>query len=233
MDIEKFQELTGQTISSANERRYHAVIEKTQRILESMLGYTLDGDLVADNFYVETGKTATACPCSTINTGTLLDPDEVTVGYRLFPYNKHDKYLSIDPALSVYAVKLVRNGITLRTITTDEYALHREGSIIRYLEQVQCCFCTCTGDCRHVQLAVDANWLWDNSDNLFPNDLLQVWAEMIEYYADGQKDIKSQTLGTHSYTKFDNTRPQEKKHVLSVLKKYAGPNGDLRVNLTL
>lgn len=232
MTLEQYNELTGLTVSSSNEARVNAIINRTQMILEDMLGLTLDPELINDNFYIESGKTSTDCPCGEINEDNLQDADAIVNAYRIFPYNRDDKYLSIDPSTAIHAVKLVRGNITVKTLETDDYRPQHKNGIIKYLEQCQC-WCGCWGNCGCdcVELAVDADWLWDEGD--VPTDLLHVWADMVTYYSDDKNNIKSQTLGSHSYTKFDKEAPQNEAHNIAVIKKYAGPLGSIRTTVTI
>lgn len=220
MTIEEYQTITGLTVT--DEARVTAEITKTQRMLEVMLGYTLDPELVDDNQYTEIGKTSTTCPCPDVDVDELLAADAVVGAYRLFPYRKGEKIISIDPASEVHKVKLVKDGVTFKTFETDDYRLHTINGITKYIEECEnCCWCTCNSECYCTQLTVDADWL-ELSD-----DLLQVWADMVTYYSDPKKDIKSETLGTHSYSKFA-TRPENETFNLAILNKYVGANGSLR-----
>ncbi len=53
---------------------------------------------------------------------------------------------------------------------------------------------------------------------------------MITFYSNLKRDIRSQTLGPHSYTKFQkaDVPPQEDKENISVIKKYAGQHGSVK-----
>lgn len=231
MTIAIYQTLTGITVSSADEARVTANITKTQSILELLLGFTLTPASVETNQYVELGKTELECPCSSIDVDNLTAPDAVQGAYRLYSYNSLDKYLLIDPCSSVYAVKLVRDNITVKTFEElDEYRAHEKFNIVKHIEMCVGCF-TCGSTCTDcVQLAVDAEWLWQ-SEGAIPSDLNQVWVEMITYYSDMNRDLKSQTLGTHRWDKGIMTPPEERKSNLKIIQKYAGGNGTLRRNI--
>lgn len=223
MNITEYQELSGINVASKDVDRVTATISKTQKILEGMLGYSLDTR--DTNEYDEIGKTITECPCD-INLNNLSAPDSVEFAYRLFTYREDDKYLSIDPATVIYAVKLVKDGVTVKTLDSDDYRAHFKNGLIKFIERRKL---WCDVECEFVQLAVDAEWAFEE----VPDDLLYIWADMITYYSDLNKDIKSQVLGTHSYTKFDNREPENKSQNLSVIKKYAGPNGSLNRTVTV
>lgn len=223
MTLELYQTLTGTTVSDIP--LFEARLAKTQAILEALLGYTLNSELVDDNQYVELGKTQAECECWNVNTEQLEPADEVVGAYRLFPYYPDDPFLGIDPASAVYAVKIVQNGVTFNTLDPDEYCVHWKNGIATYIEQ-KTWFCSCNQPCHCSQLAVDADWLWPTD---LPADLLGIWAEMITYYSAEKKNIKSESLGSHSYTFSDSTRSPETESVSSsILQRYAGPNGLMR-----
>ncbi|MGV8130523.1 MAG: hypothetical protein ACP5N7_00295 [Candidatus Pacearchaeota archaeon] len=226
MNIETYQTLTGLTVT--NEAMAEAMIKKTRLQLETLLGYPLLKNKVLDNHYEELGKVQNECNCDI--DGTLNDPDEVISSYRLFNYNKNDEYLLIDPFIRVHAVKLVYikmgsepNGVTLKTFAVDEIRVHRKGNISKYIQNCENCSCVC--ECNAcVQLAVDADWFYEDC---IPDDLQMIWADMIKAELDPATDIRSETLGTHSYTKFDKSRLMGEQIKNSVLNKYTGPNGSL------
>ena len=62
MDINEYESLTGITVATSQEALITATITKTQSILESILGYTLDESKVDINQYTELGKTPSECP---------------------------------------------------------------------------------------------------------------------------------------------------------------------------
>jgi len=224
MKIETYETLTGKTVT--DEALYNAMIKKTRLQLETMLGYSLLAKDILHNHYEELGKVQNECICDI--DGTLNDPDDVVAAYRLFNYNKHDEFILVDPFIRLHAVKLVHikmgedpSGVTLKTFTDDEIRVHKKGNITKYIQNCETCECLCKcNSC--VQLAVDADWFYEDC---LPDDLNMVWADMITIEADQSKDIKSETLGTHSYTKFDKPRGVDVS--TSVLNKYAGPNGSL------
>lgn len=233
MNLSEYQTLTGITVSSANTAKVTATIARTQSMLETLLGFTLTSADVNENLYNELGKTQQECFCPSVNLENLQNPDEVIGAYRLFRYNDLDKYFHVDPFSRVHAVKLVfikegtgDNGVTLKTFDWDDIRIQygREG-FAKYIEHCIDCLCKCNcADC--VQLAVDADWLWSGD---LPSDLQYLWAEMITWYSDSKNNIKSESIDTHSYTKFDNKPPELEPHNLAVLKRYAGPYGSVVV----
>lgn len=172
----------------------------------------------------ELGKTTDECGCSNIDEDNLQDPDAVVYAYRTYLYNEKDRYLFTDPFTAVHKVKLVKDGVTVKTFTTDEYTVsYGQDGLAKFID-VNCRDCLCVCNCKScVQLAVDATWAFET----IPTDLLYVQADMVTYYADCKTDVKSETLGTHSYTKFDRREPEYLDHNLAVIKKYAGPYGSV------
>lgn len=236
MNLSEYQSLSGITVSSSNTALVTAQIARTQAMLETMLGFTLDSSKVNTNLYNELGKTVNECACPSVDTENLQDPDTVTTAYRLYRYNTLDKYFHVDPFKRLNKVKLVfikqgagDNGITLKTFDLDEVRVqYGRESWSKYIEHCLDCLCSCDcDDC--VQLAVDAEWVWSDSTEL-PLDLKYVWVDMITWYANCKKDIRSESIDTHSYTKFDRSAPELEPQNLAVIKKYAGPYGSVTVN---
>lgn len=234
MTLEEYQTLTGITVPSSKTALVTATINRTQSLLETLLGFTLGQSQVTENLYNELGKTSQECFCPSVNLENLQAPDEVVGAYRLFRYNELDKYFHIDPFSKLNAVKLVfvkegdgNNGVTLKTFDWDDIRVQvgRDG-VGKYIEHCLDCLCECScSDC--VQLAVDADWLWPEGEDL-PTDLQYLWADMITWYSDPKnKGIKSESIDTHSYTRFDNKPPELEAQNLAVIKKYAGPYGSV------
>lgn len=233
MNLAEYQTLTGITVPSTQTAKVTATIARTQAMLETLLGFTLDPDKVNENLYIELGKTSQECFCPSVNLENLQPADEVVKAYRLYRFNDLDKYFHIDPFTKVHAVKLVflkegttDNGITLKTFDWNEVRLQMKQGFGKFIEHCNDCLCSCScTDC--VQLAVDADWLWPSD---IPDDLLYVWADMITYYSDDKKkEIKSESIDTHSYTRFDNKPPETDANNLAVIRKYAGPYGSATV----
>ncbi len=239
MTIEKYQELSGITLPQSRIAAVTAQIRRTRNMLETMLGYSLKKEI--ENFYEEKGKATNEFSlCGfirDINEATLDAPDEVIGSYRLFDYNAKDVNFKVDPFTQVHAVKLVfvkigdePNGITHKTFDDDLVRVHKTGKISKYIERCRECFCSCQCKNACVQLAVDADWL---NEDCLPEDLLYVWVDMVTYYGNCKVDIKRETLGTHTYEKFDRKPAEEVTGNLAVLKRYAGPNGSLSRTVTI
>lgn len=145
---------------------------------------------------------------------------------RVYDYHHNDKYIHIDPAEDITEIKLIRDDEVIYTLDEEEYRLHEKYDFIKYIEICSLCYTPCKS-C--TQLSVTGTWKFDE----LPQDLLYVWADMITYYADHKNNIKSETLGTHSYTKYDMKTPQEQKENHIILMKYAGPNGSAIPTITV
>lgn len=223
MDISKYTKLTGKTVAFSEEAAFNATIRRTKAALETLLGFTLN----PSNLYNELGKAPTGCSCSNVDTSTLSDPDEEQGIYKLFHYNQDDKYFHVDPFKEVYKVKLVyvhsdNEFVTMKTFDNVKAQYGRNG-IGKYIEK--CLECVCDCDCQDcVQLAVDADWI-----DCLPDDLMYLWADMIDYQLDCTKDLKSQSVQGHSWTKADARPPEALPQNVLLLKQYAGPYGAVAV----
>jgi hypothetical protein len=232
MYLGKYEEITGITTAEDDRAKMTASCARAKRNLESLLGFTLDKDLVNTNQYAETGKTQSTFPFPIFDGSYTLDPaDAVVYAYRLFSYNDKDEYLSIDPCTVINKVKLVKDGITFATFDPNYYRAHYKNGLIKYVQLVKPWICWHTVDflhyCQYMQLAVDANWLWPDNDTI-PEDLISVWADMVLYLSlVDKRHLKSESIGPHSYTLYDtaNIRPESIPENMSIIKKYAGANG--------
>lgn len=230
MNLEQYEILTGKTIPDNKKAYYLAQIKRVQSKLENLLGYTLE----PSNLYTELGKTKQDCICpDTSETSNLLPADPVRGIVKIFPYNPSDKFLHIDPFLDVYSAKLVRvlenrQFITMKTFSNVTKQYMREG-IGNYIEKCKGCGCECNCECKDcVQLAVDGDWIdftEDASD--IPDDLLYLWCDMVDFYTDEYRNIKSESVDGHSWSKGDIKSPEEEANALLLLKRYAGPYGQI------
>lgn len=139
---------------------------------------------------------------------------------RYFQYNKSDKYLTFDPFETITSIKLVRDAEVIYTFTEEDYRIHITNGITKSIQP--CNLCQLRGCCIECsQVEVVADWEWDT----LPTDLQYLWVDMVSFETDTSNNIKSQTLGTHSYTKANTKKPQEKSENAIVIGKYAGSNG--------
>lgn len=242
MDISKYEELRGIIVEDSDKPLITAQIRRTKTILESMLGYSLDKKKAGINQYEEKGKVTTDCIFNgpvifwEIDDLHLSAPDEVEGSYRIFPYNQNDQYFAVDPYTTLYKVKLVfikageePNGVTHKTFKDSKIGVYRSGSIAKYIERYRDWCCTCSCDIS-AQLAVDADWL---NEECLPDSLLYIWSDMVEYYSDEKRNVKSETLSTHSYTKETVPKPEELPESIKIITKYAGPHGSVNNIVTI
>ena len=218
----------GITIPDSKKVYYTAQIKRVQTKLESLLGFTLK----AKHIYTELGKSQVECVCPDIpQSQSLLPPDEVKGIIKIFPYNSKDKFLHIDPFIDVYNVKLGKvtedkKFVTFKTF--EHFTKHfMVQGIGKYVEKCQNCFCDCEcKDC--IQLIVDADWVdFTDDESDIPDDLLYLWCDMINYWADPDKDIKSESVDGHSWSRGDISAPEELIENKLILDKYAGPYGSI------
>lgn len=230
MNLEKYELLTGKTIPASKQAYYEALVRRVQNKLETLLGYTL----TPQNLYIEKGKTRQDCVCPDISeSSNLLPADPVRGIIKLFPYNYKDKFLHVDPFIDVYSAKLVlvlenKQFITYKTFEQVAPQYMREG-IGLYIEKCNTCDCACECDCKDcVQLAVDANWIdFTDTTSDLPDDLLYLWCDMVDFYGDEYRNIKSESVDGHSWSKGDIKSPEEDNYAIMLLKRYAGPFGQI------
>lgn len=236
MNLDKYQALIGTTVPTADTVKVTAQINRTRSILENILGYTLSPSNAQKNFYNELGKSKVDCTSPSQIAGDMLPADDVVGSYRLFKYNDaQDNYL-IDPFTQVNAIKLVYvsltdiyTGYTVKTFSGDEMFPKSNNGWGKWLTATctECeCLCDCTGD---RMLAVDGTWL---NEDCLPGDLMYVWADIITSEVDCNKDIKSESIMTHSVTYADkkdvgDTGLGLTDYQYKILQKYAGPNSSI------
>lgn len=149
---------------------------------------------------------------------------------RIFPYVREDKYKHIDPCTAVHAVTIVKNGVDLDVLTTDEYTVVTNRGLIKHLAIHICTVCSrsvCACSNPLYEYKVNADYAF--VDNALPDDLAGVWADMVTYYADPKLGIRSETLGTHSYSKFDKDVIENDPASQAIIRRYAGPRGTLGI----
>lgn len=229
MDLSGYQTLTGITVAAADQARVIAEIVRARRKLESLLGYTLDPALINTNLYNELGKTNSELSCPIVDTSTLLPPDPVVTAYRLYNFSGEDPYMHIDPFTTLNAVKLVYlrpgaapNGVTVKTFDVNYLRTHRSRDTwSKYLHEFYSYYSWHCGHNHDVQLAVDAVWQFAT----IPDDLKEIWADVVTFNSDIKKGIKSESILTHSYTRFDNVSPETLPESTNIIGRYAGPHG--------
>lgn len=229
MNLSEYTTLTGLTVASSDHTRVTAELARSQRKIESLLGYTLTPANRNTNFYNELGKTESDYSCPIVDTGELEAPDAVVNGYRLFPYNPEDTFLAVDPFTTLNKVKLVYirpgaapNGVTVKTFDEDYISSQKVGTWSKYLYEYPRYWYR--WHCAHTHqllLAVDANWAFET----VPEELNELVADFTTYYSDDTRDLKSESILTHSYTRKEKADPSSLSSTSRIIAKYAGPNG--------
>jgi hypothetical protein len=220
----EFTALTGITLDSSETTRFATIEEKATKELERQLGYPLDPS-DWENLYNETGK-ASDCPCPDVDIEELEPPDAVVGTYRLYDFYPDDRFLHIDPATEINRVKLVNNSVTYKTFNDEdnenEYLVKWENGdpqFARYLDLEGCVWRPCWKRMKYVQLAVDAEWGFEE----IPVELQSILADLIANgYERPNLDIQSESRGSHSYTRGEGKTLSEKYPALA---EFAGPNG--------
>lgn len=245
MDLDKYQTLTGTTVSDGDGARYTATINRVNVLLESALGYSLSP---SKNLYItELGKVQFDGQLAyyPINFDNLLDPDETEGTYRLFPYNENDRYIKTDPFTNIYHVKLVQPQNDDEFVTFSDlidYSSKRARKFSKYVERQDSWFTWdwyqwlrgILGQDNGLMVAVDADWL--SCNNNMPQDLQYLWADMVTYYASDEVsvtgNIKSESVNGHSWSKTNagggksgDLTPDQSPTGSGIIAQYAGPNG--------
>lgn len=226
MKVELYQKLTGKTIT--NPDQFQLLLNRVQSKLETLLGYTLS----PSNLYTELGKTQQDCSCLEIpKPEQLLPPTPTRGSLKVFPYNYKDKKFRVDPFYEVYAVKLVKviSKGRLATVKDFEYYIpdYAANGIGNYIEKCIDCGCDCA--CKNcVQLAVAADWVdFAEEGDSVPLELLYLLIDMVDFYGDPTRDIKSESVDGHSWTRGNIVAPEDKAESKLLLKRYAGPYGSI------
>jgi hypothetical protein len=234
VDQSTFTNLTGVTLSSSQSARFETVAEFTDEMIAELLGWPLDPN-DWQNQYTEIGKLPDDWTSPDFTEENLLPPDTVQGKTRLYRWEEYDKYLFIDPAVKIYAVKLVKDGITFRTFKSKHYRVDFVNGSPSYARYIELHRSWIPGHFwsilwaqlpdlpferrRNVQVAIDADWGFSD----LPTSIERVWAEQIAYEMDLKRDIKSESMLSHSYSKAARDTPVMK--YASTLAKYVGPNG--------
>lgn len=252
MNLEKYKELTGNTVPASKEAKVTATIRRTKTLLETLLGFSLK----PRNLYTELGKVhfegylPMIPDLNNLDSLNLLEPDEEQGGgYKLFPYEETDKYFHVDPFKNVYRVKLVMplpdgEFITVADLDNVVPSMGRDG-IGKYIERHYEWFnwmwyrtykysWKANSDAG-LMLAVDADWI-----DCYPADIDYLWADMVEYYSSPTYSItgnlKSESVDGHSWSRasanasVSDEKPESNPSNRLLLARYAGPYGSVARN---
>lgn len=230
MDLNKYKELTGAKVPTSQEAKVNATIRRMKSKLETLLGYTLK----PKNLNTELGKVQFEGYYPSKDLSNLLDPDEEQGRTKLFDYHEKDLNLHIDPFKNVYSVKLVLpqdNGDFITVVELDNVVAQYMGNGIgKYIKKYDQWFDWAWYNSYKVswkanvdsglQLAIDADWM-----TCYPEDIMYLWADMVEYYSNPNLGKKSESVDGHSWSNSDTTSPELRDENKLLLVRYAGPNG--------
>lgn len=244
MDQSTFTSLTGIQLTATQSANFDALAEMSGDMLAEALGWPLDPEDWG-NQYTEQGILPDPDSWDfdwdwDINTADLLPADTVVGQLRQFRWAEDERFMFIDPATAIHAVKLVKDDITVHVFKPEHYRVQWTNGQVpfsRYIEIRPNSLLTkwllflwaplpelmFGMEHRFCQLVIDADWGF-TSDNL-PTPIMRVWAEQIAYELDLKRDIKSENMLGHSYSKDKRDTPITK--YLSTLQKYAGPNSSV------
>lgn len=235
MNLEKYTELTGITVKASQEAKVKANIRRTQAQLEAMLGFSLKPKYL----YTEKGKVQFEGYLPIEDLTVLLPADDEEGMYKLFPYNELDQFFHVDPFKNIYKVKLVMpvNDGEFITVTDLDNVVAQYGrdGIGKYIERHYEWFTwawyrtwkirwTSSSEAG-LQLAVEADWV-----DCFPDDIMYLWADMVTHYADDNRNLKSESVDGHSWSKADSKAPEAADSNKLLLSRYAGPYGSVTRN---
>ncbi len=225
LDEIEYEDLTGISLAESQLGRFNAILAVAVAQLEELLGWPLSPNSWDDQ-YAEIGKSKSNLSCP--NADAELDPPDVPIGTtRLFTLYPGEPYMAIDPATEIHSVKWIRGNITC--IDYDESAYipkygNGNPSTVRWIG-IRKLMCDCIRMKEPREFAVDADWAYQDEDGEpdLPIELKAVLVDMIKEELDPRSDIKSESVVSHSYTKFDRVLAED-KHA-NTIKKFAGPHG--------
>ena len=219
----EYETISGSTLTSSETSRFSTMLGIATAQMENALGWPLDPTSWDDTF-TEAGKAPTETCCFTEEPATLDQADTVVGALRVFDLRRLVKVVPIDPCTVLNKVKLVRNEVTYKTFAEDDYRLQLENSITPFGKYLffrsDHCLSQALDSSPYFQLAIDADWEFAT----LPQELLLVLTRYLAWEFDTGRDLKSESVQGHSYTKNSMTPFEENKAILS---RYAGPHGIL------
>lgn len=245
MTIAEYQELTGITVSTADETRVKAAIRKAEVKLGSLLGYSLS----KQQTWTELGKVRfdgllpfPSLPVDEEVLDNLLPADDQTGDYQLFNFDELDKHIRINPAKEIYRAKIVLpvnrdEFITIYELDNATPYLNSAGlvtAVTRYTTWYTWTWWNSLlwADRQSLMIAVDANYVNVCDANRYP-ELAFLLADMVTYYSDPNYsimgNIRSESIDSHSYSRAstgktpDEAAPQGQLEAKKLIEKYAGP----------
>jgi len=245
MTIAEYQELTGITVSTADENRVKAAIRKAEVKLGSLLGYPLS----KQQTWTELGKVQynglvpfPSLPVGEETLDNLMDPDDEIGTYQVFNFDELDKHIRINPAKEIYRAKIVLpvnrdEFITIYDLENATPYLNATGLVVaisRYTTWYTWTWWNSLlwADRQNLMIAVDASYVNVCDANKYP-DLAYLLCDMVTYYADPSYsimgNIRSESIDSHSYSRAstgktpDEAAPEGQASSRMTIERYAGP----------
>ena len=241
-NIALFQDITGIELSEEQIPAYERAEKRAYRFLESELGWSFNPSSTYDEY--GTTKNECICPKDLSEITKNLDSSQYEEGIpMIFPYDKDESHIFINPAKSIYklklAIPLMGSDTQFVSIKTLDNVMPRAksniGEIIRYIERcdswpTSSCGCECP---RCAMLVVWADWLKE-----LPQGLIDVFTDLIVYYMkhpyslDDNRIIKTESVDGHSVSYGDTQTIEDviggkdtplNKQYLTLIKSYMGP----------
>ena len=227
MELDRFLEITGLSLTAAQEDQFDVMNNKAVIRLEKALGWSFSssddyeeaGQYLNPSWKIDQLKIYDLAQNNKLSE-MLRDPDEVTNSWRLFPYYDLNTNLRIDPCSAIYKAKLVypiigedTQFITICNLSKFTPLVGKSidkvnwiNYIIKLADFPGTCACQYS-EVSSPMLAVDAEWL----SKSIPSDLEEVLANMIIYeyqnkpslQADANRPLKSksESVDGHSVSK--------------------------------
>lgn len=245
MTIAEYQDLTGITVSTADQPRVKAALRKAEVKLGSLLGYPL----TKQQTWTELGRVQFSgyLPFPSLPLGedvidNLITLDDQQGTYQVFNFDELDKHIRINPAKQIYRAKLVL------PVSRDEFVtVHDLENVTPYLNNAGLTVAVTRysswytwpwwnsllwTDRQNLMIAVDADYVNVCDANKYP-DLAFLLADMVTYYSDPHYsvmgNIRSETIDSHSYSRAstgkdsDSSTPEAQSSSKKIIEKYAGP----------
>lgn len=252
MTIERYEELTGQTVSASDENLVQAAINRATVELEAALGYSLD---LEKNIYSELGKTqyegytvGQTLPVPQQVIDNLLPADEPIGDVRVFPLQLKDKFALVQPFDTAYRAKVVLVTSTNEFITLVDL----EGAVpqttgagwgkwvevdvpgwsVDPVAIANFLSLYAVGHWKQVKLALALDA--DYHDVASEPAIEYLLADMVDYRLDPNNsaangNIKSESVDGHSWSKGETVvTPIDSVDNKSTVALFAGPNGSKR-----
>ncbi len=254
LDIADFREITGLELDGDEDlANYNRANSRATRYLERILGWSF----TYKSTHEEAAKSKINGTCPTEEqyeawvdepeeNDFFLEPDTENGNTKLLPFYYEDSMYKIDPATSIYTLKLVKllskdeaKFITVYEFAPDDWNTHVKMNMISgrtpLINWIEICKgpqtypCDCSENKSCYMLAVDADWC-----KRLPEDLMYLMSDLILYYmkhpvsltsAEAEYAVSSESVDGHSVSYNTNL-----KNPLSTLEGIIETNHDIIAN---